>query len=108
MSSHVQRHVLRNGSSAITFTIETKRDETSTAFAEGIAGSPEPVPFENVEAARVYWEYLIESGWELDELASKQASCDHKFVDSKSCLKCGWTPPPRSGVGASRVAPTGC
>lgn len=23
-----------------------------------------------------------------------QATCKHKFVDSKSCLKCGWTPPP--------------
>ncbi len=21
--------------------------------------------------------------------------CDHKFVDSKVCLKCGWQPPPR-------------
>jgi hypothetical protein len=20
--------------------------------------------------------------------------CDHKFIDSNSCLKCGWTPPP--------------
>jgi len=24
----------------------------------------------------------------------RRSSCDHKFVDSKSCLKCGWTPPP--------------
>jgi hypothetical protein len=22
-------------------------------------------------------------------------TCDHKFVDSHHCLKCGWTPPPR-------------
>ena len=22
--------------------------------------------------------------------------CDHKFVDSKSCLKCGWAPPKRA------------
>lgn len=21
------------------------------------------------------------------------SGCDHKFIDSKSCLKCGWTPP---------------
>jgi hypothetical protein len=21
--------------------------------------------------------------------------CDHKFIDSKHCLKCGWVPPPR-------------
>jgi len=21
--------------------------------------------------------------------------CDHKFVDSTACLKCGWTPPSR-------------
>lgn len=27
-------------------------------------------------------------------LAERQAKCDHKFIDSKSCLKCGWTPPP--------------
>lgn len=26
------------------------------------------------------------------EVAEKQECCDHKFVDSKSCLKCGWTP----------------
>lgn len=24
-----------------------------------------------------------------DEL---QATCDHKFIDSRWCLKCGWTP----------------
>jgi hypothetical protein len=23
---------------------------------------------------------------------SSVAKCDHKFIDSKSCLKCGWTP----------------
>lgn len=22
--------------------------------------------------------------------------CDHKFVGSKRCLKCGWAPPPRN------------
>jgi hypothetical protein len=25
-------------------------------------------------------------------------TCDHKFIDSKSCLKCGWTPPDTSPV----------
>lgn len=25
----------------------------------------------------------------------QQSSCDHKFVDSTRCLKCGWQPPPR-------------
>jgi hypothetical protein len=27
---------------------------------------------------------------------SEQNGCDHKFVDSKRCMKCGWTPPARS------------
>ncbi len=22
-------------------------------------------------------------------------TCDHEFIDSGHCLKCGWTPPPR-------------
>jgi len=26
------------------------------------------------------------------ERSEEERSCDHKFVDSKSCLKCGWTP----------------
>lgn len=26
--------------------------------------------------------------------AADQRACDHKFVDSASCIKCGWTPPP--------------
>lgn len=26
-------------------------------------------------------------------LDAAQEDCDHKFVDSKNCLKCGWTPP---------------
>lgn len=25
--------------------------------------------------------------------AALRASCDHKFIDSTFCLKCGWTPP---------------
>jgi hypothetical protein len=28
------------------------------------------------------------------EFAQTQARCDHKFVDSKACLKCGWAPSP--------------
>jgi len=24
--------------------------------------------------------------------------CDHKFVDSKHCLKCGWVPPPAKSL----------
>jgi hypothetical protein len=107
MSSLVQRHVLRNGPSVITFTIQKNNNETSSATVEGLAGSPETLPFKDVEGARFYYEYLIENGWERDELASNQASCDHKFVDSKVCLKCGWTPPPRSSVGANRVTSTG-
>ncbi len=26
---------------------------------------------------------------------AEQARCDHKFIDSTMCLKCGWTPPPQ-------------
>jgi hypothetical protein len=26
------------------------------------------------------------------QLEAKQAKCAHKFVDSKKCIKCGWTP----------------
>lgn len=29
------------------------------------------------------------------EQLEQQTRCDHKFVDSKHCLKCGWTPPER-------------
>jgi hypothetical protein len=100
MNPHIQVHVLKNGSSTITFTITTEREgkplSKATATSTGIAGSSDPIEYESVEAARVHWEYLVDHGWELDELASKQARCDHKFVDSKSCLKCGWTPPPRT------------
>jgi hypothetical protein len=27
------------------------------------------------------------------ERLERQTRCDHKFVDSKQCLKCGWVPP---------------
>lgn len=27
-----------------------------------------------------------------------QAACDHKFIDSSFCLKCGWKPPAAAGV----------
>lgn len=30
-------------------------------------------------------------------------NCDHKFIDSKRCLKCGWGPPPAAV--ASRLSP---
>lgn len=33
-----------------------------------------------------------------DRLAPR---CDHKFVDSGACLKCGWTPPPAQNFIAS-------
>lgn len=25
-------------------------------------------------------------------MSAKQEQCDHKFVGSKNCVKCGWTP----------------
>ena len=31
----------------------------------------------------------------------EQAACDHKFIDSTRCLKCGWIPP----VPMRRVGP---
>ena len=39
-------------------------------------------------------------GWEDPPVAAPAPvaaprGCDHKFVDSKVCLKCGWAPPPR-------------
>jgi hypothetical protein len=30
----------------------------------------------------------------LNDTLGAVVKCDHKFVDSKHCLKCGWTPPP--------------
>jgi len=71
---YVQTHVLRNGSSAITFTITTFREgkplskatATATATATGIGGSPEPVEFSSIEAAREHWGYLVDQGWKLD------------------------------------------
>lgn len=65
---YVQTHVLRNGSSAITFTITTFREgkPLSKATATGIGGSPEPVEFESIEAAREHWEYLVDQGWKLE------------------------------------------
>jgi hypothetical protein len=32
------------------------------------------------------------------------ARCDHKFVDSTHCLKCGWTPPPPAFASIARLA----
>lgn len=29
---------------------------------------------------------------ELEKLQKKQARCKHKFIDTKHCLKCGFTP----------------
>jgi hypothetical protein len=26
-------------------------------------------------------------------VAAKSKQCDHKFIDSRSCVKCGWMPP---------------
>lgn len=28
----------------------------------------------------------------MDTEVLKRARCDHKFVDSRHCLKCGWEP----------------
>jgi len=28
----------------------------------------------------------------------KEVRCDHKFIDSKHCLKCGWVPPKEGGA----------
>ncbi|MEP7304177.1 MAG: hypothetical protein ABJA98_01540 [Acidobacteriota bacterium] len=33
------------------------------------------------------------------------AGCDHKFVDSRSCLKCGWTPPAADAVREETTEP---
>ena len=30
----------------------------------------------------------------LNDTLGAMVKCDHKMVDSKHCLKCGWTPPP--------------
>ena len=30
-------------------------------------------------------------------------ACDHKFVDSPHCLKCGWVPPAQSDSGSQSV-----
>jgi hypothetical protein len=32
-----------------------------------------------------------------------KTGCDHKFVDSKCCLKCGWCPPPRAADHACKL-----
>lgn len=36
------------------------------------------------------------------------ATCDHKFVDSKLCLKCGWAAPPRPKKRRRYVRPGHC
>lgn len=33
-------------------------------------------------------------------------SCDHKFVDSKHCLKCGWEPPADHSEQLKKIAAT--
>jgi len=71
----------------------------------------EPSEQEIAKAAVAFWDELPDdtiSGqksltdgftagvrWLLRRSASpsEQAACDHKFVDSNSCLKCGWMPP---------------
>jgi hypothetical protein len=30
----------------------------------------------------------------LARIAAWRAACDHKFIDSHACVKCGWTPTP--------------
>lgn len=36
---------------------------------------------------------FMRQGYTLDSLAaSLREECDHKFVDSEACVKCGWTP----------------
>jgi len=77
---YVQTHVLRNGSSAITFIISTFSIATHegeplskvTATATGVGGSPEPVEYESVEAARIHWEYLVDQGWVLEQPKPKR------------------------------------
>lgn len=36
--------------------------------------------------------HLEDEAKALEKLQKKQAKCKHKMVDSKHCLKCGWTP----------------
>lgn len=43
------------------------------------------------------WErgWLSQHEWMMLDLKWRARDrCDHKFIDSKSCLKCGWTPSP--------------
>jgi hypothetical protein len=37
----------------------------------------------------------ISGGYALARVVER---CDHKFIDSTSCLKCGWTPPAAADV----------
>ena len=45
------------------------------------------------EAQRYYAEGNRLADKRRKEREAEQAACDHKFVDSNSCLKCGWMPP---------------
>jgi len=40
-----------------------------------------------------YWEHLGRTP-RHPATPPDPKTCDHKFVDSKWCLKCGWVPPP--------------
>lgn len=42
----------------------------------------------------------------LEEHPYPPKRCDHKFIDSVACLKCGWRPP-ESGATTSAMLPTG-
>jgi hypothetical protein len=35
------------------------------------------------------------------DAASLEKQCDHKFIDSTTCVKCGWMPPANKAVAAS-------
>lgn len=60
----------------------------ATAYANGTSGCKEIM--ESVRAVRAH--------------LSPPSKCSHKFVDSKSCLKCGWTPPEEAMSQACREA----
>lgn len=52
-----------------------------------------------------HWSILVTGLNGGTPIARVVERCDHKFIDSTHCLKCGWTPPAPAAVGEASDRP---
>ena len=82
----------RNGQLACIKAVEARMDDLERAIIISGVGAPQ---FENARLNLTALRLVTqEMRMPIGEAPATADRCDHKFVDSNHCLKCGWTPPP--------------